>query len=158
MTRKFGIIAEDESDVDVIVEILCKYFPRNAFSVRKFIGRGCGKIKNKCDSWTRSLFESGCDHVFIFHDLDRNVESNLRNLLEKKVSPSAFPRSLVVIPIEELEAWLLSDASAIKKALSLQKTPKKISNCELINSPKEFLGDLIWKIERKRYINTIHNN
>lgn len=157
MSRKIGVIAEDRSDVDVITEILAKYMTRNTFSIKPIVGHGCGKIKQKCDSWSRFLFKSGCEHVFLFHDLDRDNEANLRKLLEKKFSPKGTPNSLIVIPIEELEAWLLSDTEAIQHVFSLPKRPKKISNCESVTSPKEHLANIVWLGGRKRYVSTIHN-
>lgn len=157
MTKKIGIIAEDDSDVEVIAEILSKYMQKNHFCLKKFTGNGCGKLRNKCDSWATSLFKSGCDHVFVFHDLDRNNENKLRTLLEKKISPDKYPNSLIVIPIEELEAWLLSDVDAIKKVFSLPKAPSTIHECENVPSPKEHLEDIVWRIGKKRYVNTIHN-
>lgn len=157
MTRVIGIIAEDDSDVEVIAEFLSKYMQRNNFSLKKFTGNGCGKLRNKCDSWASSLFKSGCDHVIVFHDLDRNDENRLRKLLMKKVCPVKYPNSLIVIPIEEMEAWLLSDVDAIQKVFSLPKTPSKIHDCENVPSPKEHLEGMVWKIGKKRYVNTIHN-
>lgn len=38
VTNHIGIIAEDNSDVEVIEEILKKYFEENTFAVKKFIG------------------------------------------------------------------------------------------------------------------------
>lgn len=157
MTKKIGVIAEDDSDVEVITEFLAKYMDRNGFSVKKFVGNGCGKVKQKCDSWTQNLFSGGCEHVFLFHDLDRNKENKLRADLKKKVPPEKFPNSLIVIPIEELEGWLLSDANAIKQVFNLQKAPKEIHHCETIKSPKEHLEKLVWQAGKKRYVNTIHN-
>lgn len=157
MSKKIGVIAEDDSDVDVIAEILAKYMVKNTFSVKSMVGHGCGKIRQKCDSWSRLLFKRGCEHVFLFHDLDRDNEADLRKLLEKKLSPKVTPNSLIVIPIEELEAWLLSDTEAIQHVFSLPKRPKKISNCESVTSPKEHLAKMVWLSGGKRYVNTIHN-
>jgi len=157
MSKKIGVIAEDRSDVEVVTAILAKYMARNTFSVRPFVGNGSGKVKQKCDSWSRLLFSSGCEHVFLFHDLDRNNESLLRKSLEKKLPPRDFPNSLIVIPIEEIEAWLLSDAEAIQHVFSLPKAPKKIADCQSVISPKEKLAKIVWFTGRKRYVNTIHN-
>jgi hypothetical protein len=157
MSKKIGVIAEDKSDVEVVTEILAKYMARNAFSVKQFVGNGCGKVKQKCDSWTRLLLKRGCEHVFLLHDLDTNDEAKLRKSLEKKLPPKDYPNSFIVIPIEEVEAWLLSDAEAIQKVFDLPKLPKRITNCESVVSPKEHLADVVWTIGRKRYVNTIHN-
>jgi hypothetical protein len=95
--------------------------------------------------------------VFLLHDLDTNDEAKLRKSLEKKLPPKDYPNSFIVIPIEEVEAWLLSDAEAIQKVFDLPKLPKRITNCESVVSPKEHLADVVWTIGRKRYVNTIHN-
>lgn len=157
MPKTIGIIAEDSSDVDVITSLLEKYVQRNKFSIKKFVGNGCGKLRNKCGSWATSLFEAGCHHVLVFHDLDRNDEAELKKLLFKKLPKSLFPNSHVVIPIEELEAWLLSDEAAIRDVFRLERTPPKIADCESVPSPKEHLGHLVWSIGKKRYLNTTHN-
>lgn len=157
MAKIIGIIAEDLSDVDVVTNLLGKYVSRNKFSIKKFVGNGCGKLRNKCGSWAVTLFQAGCHYVLIFHDLDRQDEASLRKLLLKKVPKEQFPNSLVVIPIEELEAWLLSDEVAVRDVFGLKKTPRRIEHCESVNSPKEHLRCLVWSLGRKRYLNTTHN-
>jgi hypothetical protein len=64
-----------------------------------------------------------------------------------------------VIPVEELEAWLLTDPKALKVTFNLKKLPKCPSNPETIRYPKEYLRDLILKTsaKSKQYVNTIHN-
>ena len=81
MSKKIGLIAEDKSDIAVVTEILAKYINRNEFSIKSFVGNGCGKLRQKCDSWAENLIKSGCGHVFIFHDLDRNDANKLRKSL-----------------------------------------------------------------------------
>lgn len=157
MSKKIGVIAEDDSDIAVIEEILKKHLNSNEFKIKKFVGNGCGKLRKKCDSWTKNLFDSGCDYVFIFHDLDRYEEKELRQILERKVCPITYNNSLIVIPKEELEAWLLSDPKALQKVFKLDKEPKKISNVEAIKSPKEHIRDLVYKLGKQRYLNTVHN-
>lgn len=157
MSKIIGLIAEDNSDIEVIANILGKYIDRSRFSIKKFVGNGCGKLKQKCDSWTDNLIRAGCQHVFIFHDLDRNNATKLRRDLEKKVPKDKYPNSLIIIPIEELEAWLLCDESALAAVFALNKIPKKIENCDEVQNPKEHLRDLIWELGKKRYLNTVHN-
>ena len=157
MPKAIGIIAEDKSDVAVISALLEKYTSKNKFFIRHFVGNGCGKLKSKCQAWTKNLISRGCEHVFIFHDLDKENESQLRNKLLKKVSKDKFPTSLIVIPIEELEAWLLSDEEAIKSVFTLKSKPKRYKNCEAIKSPKEVLERFIRNTANKRYLNTVHN-
>ena len=103
------------------------------------------------------LTKSGCEHILLFHDLDRNHEKELRLILSSKVNENEYPNSIIIVPVEELEAWLLSDGNAIKTVFKLNKIPKQIYNCETVNSPKEHLRDMVWKLGKKRYLNTTHN-
>ncbi|MCH8288028.1 MAG: DUF4276 family protein [Candidatus Marinimicrobia bacterium] len=93
----------------------------------------------------------------MIHDLDTKNESTLRKLLVTKLNNSPFTNYLILIPIIEIEAWLLSDSTAIQTTFKLQKRPKKIQNTELIKDPKKYLGDIVWKMSYKRYLHTVHN-
>ncbi len=158
MTNQFGVIAEDNSDIDVAKEIINKYFNENTFIIKKYVGKGSGKLKQKCAAWVINLRKRGCNHIFLFHDLDNNDLSTLRKNLEAKINVKSNPNSLVIIPVKEMEAWLLTDTNAIKNVFNLEKKPKSISNSEIIDSPKEYLRDLVWRIGKKRYLNTVHNS
>jgi len=157
MANKIGLIAEDVSDVDVIKSILGKLLDENSFSTKKFVGNGCGKLRNKCDVWTENLFKNGCSHVLIFHDLDQHNERSLRTLLEGKVCQVKYPHSIIVIPVKEIEAWLMADVCAIQKVFKLPKPPRIRHNCETIDRPKEYLERAIWTAGKKRYLHTVHN-
>ncbi|WP_282347983.1 DUF4276 family protein [Pseudomonas sp. PS01301] len=159
MATRFGIIAEDKSDVDVIKVLIEKYLHSSEFSVKQFVGQGCGKLKSKCQAWAVNLKKSGCDHIIIFHDLDRNNESLLRAELNNKLAAPGTPPALVIIPTEELEAWLLTDLDAIKITFSIPASGmiKKIPHAESIKSPKEYLQKLVQQSCKKIYMNTAHN-
>ena len=157
---KLGILAEDASDVDVLSILLSKIDPKRVFSVRKFIGHGCGKLRHKCQSWAEQLAREGCGVVILLHDRDREDVQQLRATLEANFLPCPVKKHLIVIPVEELEAWLLSDQKALRAAFNLKKEPKCPNNPETVKSPKEKLAELIWRAsgKNKRYINTIHNS
>ena len=151
------MIAEDMSDVAVLYKILVKIIDDNSFSIKRFVGKGCGKLRKKCHVWSAMLNDSGCDHLFVLHDLDENNEKQLRQQLENSVRDSGFTNPLIIIPVKEMEAWLLADERALQNTFNLQKCPKTIHNTEAINNPKEHIRDLIWALGRKRYLNTVHN-
>jgi hypothetical protein len=152
-----GIIAEEDNDVDVIKEIIAKIISPRLFSHKKFVGHGCGKVRRKCSAWAKNLKEKGCELLIVVHDLDRESEASLRVTLEKQIENILFKGKQVLIPKEELEAWLLADDEALKQCFNLKKSPKTPHAPENIPSPKEHLQNLIWKASRKRYVNTIHN-
>lgn len=156
---KISILAEDHSDVEVISMILRKIAPMKRFSVRPFVGNGCGRLRNKCAAWSLQAEIEGCKAVIIVHDQDKKCSSELRQELEAKVKQCRRISRIIVIPVEEIEAWLLADPRALRCAFSLKKEPKCPNNPESISDPKEKLEGLVWResSKTKRYVNAIHN-
>jgi hypothetical protein len=158
--RRIGIIAEDDSDIEVLKHFLSKLTSRRV-SVAQFTGKGCGAIKRKTPGWCAAFVQKGCSAIVLVHDRDKHKESKLRSELELVLASCGMQDiASVVIPCEELEAWLLSDTQALKVALKLTNIPKNIPHPEDINSPKEFIGKLVRqhsKSKGMRYVNTIHN-
>lgn len=158
MAVRIGIIAEDMSDIEVL-KILAKKVSRKTFSVSHFVGKGCGPLAKKTPGWCKNLWLKGCTHILLIHDLDRNNLADLRLRLETilGLAPQLF--KAVVIPSEELEAWLLSDTAAISKALNLKKILKEIHHPEKVPSPKEHIGEMVRKNSnsQRTYVNTVHN-
>lgn len=154
---KIGVIAEDNSDVEVLYELTCKLIDRHSFSFGKFLGHGCGKMHRKCTAWAENLLKRGCTHLVVLHDLDNNIEQNLRAELEHCVQSISFKGYVILIPVHEIEAWLLVDANALKDVFNMKKIPKLPKRPEDIICPKEKLRDIIWRMTKKYYVNTIHN-
>ncbi len=156
---RVGIIAEDDSDVAAAKVLIRRLAKSDNIGFKKFVGQGCGRIKRKCQSWANTLKIKGCRYLVLIHDLDRNNLDALRTNLEAAISPSPIMPYLICIPIEEMEAWWLSDPQAIRKALNLQVTPKIKGHPQSIASPKEHIGTLVRQCSNKTkiYLNTEHN-
>lgn len=154
---KIGVIAEEDNDVEVISELIAKCIKRNAFSVSRFVGHGCGKLRNKCSVWATTLRDRGCAVIIVVHDLDRNSLTSLRRFLESAVATAKPENSIVLIPIEELEAWLLCDPAAIRDVFHMRRLPKTPNHPESVKDPKEYLEELVNKNSRTHYLNTVHN-
>ena len=159
MVYRIGMIIEDQSDLDVLNEIVRKLAGRRQYKIIRFFGFGAGPIQRKCRAWAEILKQKGCTSLILVRDLDTNSLSSLRASLEAALNPSPIATKIVVIPIMEIEAWLLADHNAINTALGLKKQIKKISSPENIQKPKEKLRDLIYlkSEKKKRYVNTAHN-
>ena len=152
-----GIIAEDLSDVAVIRALTAKVVPKNQFSTKHFVGSGCGKLRRKCHAWAEVLCRRGCTHIVVVHDLDEENEHELRVTLESCVAQVSAKGVSVLIPVREIEAWLLTDAAAIQQVFNLRRRPRVPGNPEAIRDPKACLEELVWKGGSKRYVNSIHN-
>ena len=140
---RIGVIAEEQNDVDVIYELTCKIIKENHFSFLRFLGHGCGKVRRKCCIWGQNLVDRGCSHIVVLHDLDRRDEKELRTMLEKEIGNVNTGHQVVLIPTEELEAWLLSDTKSLKAVFNMRKEPKVSKSPEKISSPKEFLAKVV---------------
>jgi Domain of unknown function (DUF4276) len=154
-----GIIAEDDSDF-ISARVLVKRIAlNNNIKFHKFFGKGCGKIKKKCHAWSNELSKRGCKTLVLIHDSDSKRSDDLREMLRKALAPCPIKNHLICIPVQEFEAWLLSDPEAIKKGLNLRKKPIVKGLPENINSPKEHLELLVDRASNgeKIYINTKHN-
>ena len=157
--RRLGFIAEDASDIEVL-KILTKKLTAKQFSVSYFTGKGCGPIRRKSAAWCKNFSVKGCEYAVIVHDLDKSDYLTLHGQLNQILHAAPQKVKAVVIPSEELEAWLLADEEAIASALKLGKIPKPIHHPETIDSPKEHLGQIVRSHSKKKkeYINTVHNS
>jgi hypothetical protein len=156
--KSIGIIAEDHSDVAVL-RILISKITKAPFSLKPTVGGGCGKIVGKCHVWAQNLHDQGCRYLIVVHDLDTRIIAHLRAQLAAALNPSPIALHLIVIPVREIEAWLLSDHVAITKAMKLVEPVKMVPNPEVILRPKEYLADLVFRKSRKkrRYVNALDN-
>ncbi|MBI3167609.1 MAG: DUF4276 family protein [Chloroflexi bacterium] len=154
MAYRIGIIAEDDTDINVIHELIKKLARGKIFTIKKFSANGCGKLIGKCYQWSIQLKERGCDFLLVVHDLDEKQESQLRQKLEKVLYTSPIKKRAIIIPIKEIEAWLLSDHQAIEKAMKLKQNIGKIADPQSIGDPKRYLSELIYikSGKTKRYL------
>jgi hypothetical protein len=157
MAVNIGVIAEERNDIDVLYEFTCKLVPENSFSFSSFAAHGCGRLRNKCRAWSNNLIQRGCTHLVVIHDLDSEDQNALRAELDNSVRGIGFSGRIILIPVFEIEAWLLSDSLALKQTFHMKKLPNIPQNPETIPHPKEYLRDTVWKYSKKHYVNTIHN-
>lgn len=152
------MIAEDQSDVDVVCELISK-IARKKFAIRRVLGYGCGRMHSKARAWATQLQRQGCSTLLLVCDLDFRPHADLLESLTAAINPCPILRYAVVIPVREIEAWLLADHEAITQALKLKLAVKKQANPEAIPNPKERLRDVIRERSKGKvtYLNTVHN-
>jgi hypothetical protein len=158
-SKKIGIIAEDESDIKTI-KILIERIKNRKFPVSSKIGHGCGKLMRKCGEWADMLYADDCKVLIVVHDSDGNSAKSIHNAIHTKIKSCSIDKVLICIPIQEIEAWLLGDPSAIKKAFKLSTISVIRKNPESIDSPKETLEKIVRMSSKnsRQYIHTDHNH
>jgi hypothetical protein len=159
MRKKIGLIAEDLSDVQVAISFIKKIQPQKVFSYKYYLGKGCGDILGKCRQWADILKSQGCNYLIVLQDLDLSNLKEIFGNLNSALLKCKIENRVIVIPIMEIEAWLLSDHKAIKNAMNLKADVKKIPNPQSILDPKQKLAEIIYFCsgKKKRYINNVHN-
>ncbi len=152
-----GIIAEDDSDVAVVKELTKQMVAPRRLGFKRFIGNGCGKIRRKSHAWAENLVRQGCRWVVLVHDLDEFEERALRRVLEATMQDLRATATIVLIPIREIESWLLYDSHALRQAFGGRRNPRLPGDPETLLDPKRTLGELVWRNFRREYVNTVHN-
>jgi len=154
---RVGLIAEEESDVEVLKTLTSKAAQNKSIGYDRFLGHGCSKLRAKCASWADQLLKRGCRYVIVCHDLDKFEETELRRSIEASLGALKTSRRLILIPVREIEAWLLSDPRAIMLTFGEHREPRCPGLPESVMDPKKTLERIIWSTFHKRYVNTIHN-
>lgn len=154
--NSIGLIVEDQSDFDTMKVLLNRMLSRPVSIKQGGRPRGSGRLRGRAHRYAHELAEKNCQVLIVVHDRDREDQANLYARLKEKVADWPGGHSYICIPVEEIEAWLISDASALKTSFNLQKAPKEIARPETIASPKEHLKALI-KNEGKVYLSGAHN-
>ncbi len=154
---RIGLIAEEESDVEILKTLTSRITKGKSIGYDRFLGHGCSKVRTKCASWAHQLLRRGCCCLIICHDLDKFKENDLRRSLEESLGAVKTSQRLILIPVMEIEAWLLSDSRAIMLTFGEHREPRCPGLPESVIDPKSTLEKIVWKSFHKRYINTIHN-
>lgn len=152
-----GVIVEDQSDFEVLYALTAKIIPQNAFRMKKILARGSSQMRRKCGAWADNLVRRGCECVVVVHDLDEHDEDALRDSVDLALECCTGLIYLIVIPRREIEAWLLSDANALKTVFNMRRLPKVPNNPERVRDPKSVIRQLVWSSAKRRYLHTIHN-
>jgi Domain of unknown function (DUF4276) len=142
-----------------VLDVLARKITKTRFAIRKAVGHGCGRLHKRALQWARELHRQQCSRLMLVCDLDENSLSDLSARLTKALEGCLIERRVVVIPVREIEAWLLADHEAINQAFKLRPALKQQANPQGIAHLKEHPGSLIDQRTARhiRYTNSIHN-
>ena len=155
----FGILGESDSDVASLKIIVRRLKKDNAVPIMVHGCGGCEELLRNGAKRLLAFAESGCTKYIVCCDVDGgNPIAKHQQVLKKVVSSARLQtRCCIVIPVQELEAWLLADIPAVSKVCTGWR-PKHIDHPEQITSPKEHLEKLSRDSKRRRrYNHAIHN-
>jgi hypothetical protein len=155
----FAILGEDKSDAATLKIIVRRFLADASIRIKQKGYHGCGDLCANGARPLRAFADQGATRFVVCHDADGpDPEPACKRVLEKVIAPAGLQESsCIVVPVQELEAWILADETAVRKVIpsfDLRAT----ANPEQVPGPKEYLEDLS-RTGRSRplYIHAIHN-
>lgn len=155
----FAILGEDSSDTESLKHIIRTLSNNNSLQVKTKGFDGCGDLLNRGHRIMRLFSQQGCKKFVICYDADgpdpsiRHREATTRIVSASKVNAP----HVILIPVQELEAWILADNAAMS-AVVRSWEEKEVQSPESIPSPKEYLQKMSRGENKKpRYDPANHN-
>ena len=158
----YALLAEDNSDVETLRVLIRRLAHNSTLPIKGKGYGGCGEMLQKGARDIRLFAKLGHKRFVICYDADGPDPAQHRQVvIDKIIKPSghAIPSCLALVPVQELEAWILADLhQAVPKVISSWK-PSAIPKPETIASPKEHLASLSRGSNKKpRYVYAMHNS
>jgi hypothetical protein len=140
----YYVLGEDQSDVETLKVIIRSLRADGSLRVG---GKGFGSgsdLMRRGYKFLQVASAIGWDRFIICHDADEDDPSAIRaRITDRVVKPSGIAAPVcIVVPVREIEAWILADLDAVSRAFPRWKPawqPKPIPNPEGIRQPKEHL-------------------
>jgi hypothetical protein len=151
-------VGEDDSDVNTIKVIIRRLAGNQKLAVRTKGYSGAGELLKNGSRRLQLFHGLGCSKFVVCLDADGADPGPSREKVETRiVKPSGLQDCCIVIPVQEIEAWLLADIEAATQIFT-SWTPAAISYPEGIPHPKEHLERLSRDSrQRPRFSHAIHN-
>ena len=155
----WAVLAEDWSDVDAIVVLLKRISGIDNQKIFRKGFNGCGALRTKACRIMGEFSTKGATRFIICHDSDG---VDVREIKAKFVATLNDPRCAgldhqVIVPVQELEAWIIADEGAIKKAIPSLSIRKCVST-RVIGEPEGVVGQRIAEgCSKPLFVPSLHN-
>jgi len=151
MPPVYGVMGEDDSDVDSLRAFIKRLRddaekPSSNITIHRKGYEGCAEMLRKGAGQLRAWERAGVTRVVVSYDADRDKPTDRIAHLEAMVAESDITIDhCLLVPVQELEAWLLADVVKLEDLFTVlrkrdkRKRIKPIVSPETINDPKEHL-------------------
>jgi hypothetical protein len=159
----YAILAEDSNDVECLKVLIKRLKNDKSLSIKGKGFGGCAKMLKDGKKQLDTYKALGFNRFIICYDKDKSTDNMRYNeIVASIIKPSKIQKTdkiCILIPTEEIEAWILSDLTSISKVISSWKPSETYAQPEHIKNPKEKLTKLSeTKNSKPLYIHTIHNS
>ena len=155
----FAVLGEHQSDADSLAVLVKRI---SNIQNQRILTKGlkvCGPLVHKSCRVIKELNNRGATKFIICHDSDGDAPHDIVTRINGELAKGTCSALLcqIVVPVQEIEAWIIADEDAIKtviRSLSIPNTP----NPESIRSPKEWLVRYSGRVSsRPLYVPSLHN-
>lgn len=154
-----GILGEDASDSATLKQLVKRIIAPRTISIRTRDCDGCGDIFRRGGRLLELMHAQGCRKFIVCCDADgASPVANMVRMQNEVLNRVTFASTVrLIVPVQELEAWLLADVQKVTRFMS-SWIPRSVSHPEHIASPKEHIKRLS-AINGRRpiYSPTVHN-
>jgi hypothetical protein len=159
----YAVIAEDTSDLNCLKILIKRLAKDNAISIAGKGYKCCGDMLSKGAKQLKIYDKQNYRKFIICYDRDKDkVVKRYEQVISEIIKPSGIKKSrnsiCIVIPTEEIEAWILADLRAVSNVFLSWQPDDIYPNPEKISDPKETLIKLS-RINKPRplYNHNTHN-
>jgi hypothetical protein len=156
----FGILGEDESDFKTL-KVLVRRLVGQSTKVQGGGYDGCDELLRRGANDIRGMWQAGdARHFIVCHDADgRDPTQTKQKVMERVVQKSGLNESCcIVVPTEEIEAWILADLDAVRRLMRKFPQRAEIKSPECVCKPKEYLEHISADSRGKKlYDHSRHN-
>jgi hypothetical protein len=159
----YVVIAEDSSDLNCLKVLIRRLANDNKVRITGKGYSSCGDMLNKGAAQLKLQDELGCHKFIICHDRDKeSTQKRYEKVVSSIIKPAKINKPensiCIVIPTEEIEAWILADIHAVSLVFSSWIPKNNYLNPEEIINPKEVLRKLSGENKpRPLYSHNMHN-
>ena len=158
----YAVIAEDRSDVSTLKVLIRRLANDQGVRIQGKGYDGCAQMLRKGAAQLNMFSRPpmSCKRFVVCYDSDRSPPNDRANeVISKVIILSGVDGSFcVVIPVEELEAWILADLQAVSRVIKSWNPDQNFPNPERERDPKEMIERLSRDSARKpRYSHAVHN-
>ena len=156
----YAVIGEDKSDSDMIAVLMRRLAGATSLKIKTFGHDGCARLRRDGARQIGLFLDLGYTKFVVCHDADHNDPQSVRDrVMREIVRPAGVAGSCcILIPVQEIEAWILADIDAVTKVFSSWRPRPTKRDPERVNDPKELLERLCRRSSpRLIYEHSVHN-
>jgi hypothetical protein len=134
------ILAEDRSDAETLAVIVRRLLNDDRAPLLKKGFSGCAELCRKGAAHINQFRARGATRFIVCHDADRNNPAEIRQVVQRRIIAPAncAAASCIVVPVQELEAWIIADEQAVSRVIPTLALPE-VAQPEQLDDPKEWI-------------------